>query len=43
MINDIVKSIILNGVFIFGSILFLYCLAILWARRSYRKAQNKDD
>jgi len=31
------SDIILNGVFIFGSIIFLYCLWILWARSNQKK------
>jgi len=31
------SDIILNGVFILGSIIFLYCLWILWARSNQKK------
>jgi hypothetical protein len=38
--NELIKRIILESVFIFGSIIFLYCLYILWAKRSYKNANK---
>jgi len=37
MFDRILTAIILNGMFIFGSILTLYCLWILWGRWSIKK------
>ena len=37
MMNKIVKAIILNGIFFFGSILTLYCIWVLWGRWSIKK------
>ncbi len=36
MFDRIITALILNGIFIFGSILTLYCLWILWGRWSIR-------
>jgi len=32
-----ISDIILNSIFVFGSIIFLYCLWILWARSNQKK------
>jgi len=32
-----VSDIILNSIFVLGSIVFLYCLWILWARSNQKK------
>jgi len=38
--NELIKRIIIEAIFIFGSIIFLYCSYILWAKRSYRNANK---
>jgi len=35
--------IIVEATFIFGSILTLYCLYILWARRSYKNTRKPKE
>jgi len=36
-------KLILETTFIMGSILTLYCLFILWAKRSYRKTKKPKE
>jgi len=38
--NQIWTRVIVEFSFIVGSILTLYCLYMLWARRSYKKAKK---
>jgi len=43
IMNDFFIRIILETTFIVGSILTLYCLYLLWARRSYRNAKKHKE
>jgi hypothetical protein len=40
MMENFWTWLVLNGLFIFGSILFLYSLFLLWAKRSYEKGKK---
>jgi len=43
MMKDFWTQIILESLFIVGSILTLYCLYLLWARRSYKNAKKPKE
>jgi hypothetical protein len=39
--NNFWTGVFINGLFIFGSILFLYSSWILWAKKSYEKSKKE--
>jgi len=41
--KEFLTRVLLEVLFIIGSILALYCSYLLWAKRSYRKAQKPKE